>query len=72
MDNKETNYAYLIDLINILSFIIGLQNLDMNDKQVTSLDEHLTTQDQQYEKIINLLEDLLQEIRKENKDGRKD
>lgn len=51
---NENNYA--IDLINILSFIIGVQNLSLNDKQINDLQEHLNKQDLQYEKIIKLLE----------------
>lgn len=54
MKNNENNY--LIDLINILSFIIGVQNLSLNDKQISQLEEHLNKQDKQYEKIIELLE----------------
>lgn len=51
---NENNYV--IDLINILSFIIGVQNLSLNDKQINELQEHLNKQDLQYEKIIKLLE----------------
>lgn len=53
---NENNYA--IDLINILSFIISVQNLQMNDEQISQLEEHLNKQDKQYEKIIELLENL--------------
>ena len=56
MDNKNTEYAYLIDLINILSFLIGVENLSLNDKQVDQIEEHLKHQDEQYDKIIKLLE----------------
>lgn len=52
---NESNYA--IDLINILSFIIGVKNLSLNDKQINELQEHLNKQDKQYEKIIKLLEE---------------
>lgn len=55
-----------LDVLTVLSFIIGLQNLELNEKQVKSLDEHLKEQDekllakiiQQNEKIIALLEEL--------------
>lgn len=55
-----------LDVLTVLSFIIGLQNLELNEKQVKSLDEHLKEQDekllakiiQQNEKIITLLEEL--------------
>ena len=56
MDNQNNEYVALIDLINILSFLIGVQNLSLNDKQVQQIEDHLRTQDLQYEKIINLLE----------------
>lgn len=46
----------LIDLVNVLSFVIGIENLQLNDKQMKDLQEHLDKQDEQYEKIINLLE----------------
>lgn len=52
------NDTYLIDLINILSFIIGVQNLSLNDKQINELQEHLNMQDRQYEEIIKLLKDI--------------
>lgn len=54
----KTDNDYVLDLINILSFIIGVQNLSLNDKQISDLQEHLNKQDAQYEKIINLLEKL--------------
>lgn len=52
--NNENN-EYLFDLINILSFIIGVQNLSLNDKQIEKLENHLKKQDEQYEGIIKLL-----------------
>lgn len=52
----KSEYNYLIDLINILSFVIGIQNLDMNNQQIEDLQEHLNKQDEQYKKIIELLE----------------
>lgn len=55
---NDNNKNYLLDLINILSFIIGVQNLELNDKQILELQEHLNKQDEQYEKIIQLLEDM--------------
>lgn len=54
--NNENN-DYLLDLINILSFIIGVQNLELNDKQIEKLEDHLNKQDQQYEEIIRLLKE---------------
>lgn len=52
---NENNYT--LDLINILSFIIGVQNLSLNDKQISELQEHLDKQDKQYEEIIKLLKE---------------
>ena len=52
--NNENN-EYLFDLINILSFIIGVQNLSLNDTQIEKLENHLKKQDEQYEEIIKLL-----------------
>lgn len=50
------NDTYIIDLINILSFLIGVENLELNDTQIKQLEEHLNNQDKQYERIIELLE----------------
>lgn len=52
------NENLLIDLVNILSFAIGIQNLDLNDKQINQIEEHLAKQDRQYEEIIKLLESM--------------
>lgn len=57
MDNKNTEYVALIDLINILSFIIGVENLSLNDKQIKDLQDHLDRQDKQYEEILSLLKE---------------
>lgn len=61
MNNNKNNL--LIDLINIFSFAIGIENLRINDEQIKQIQEHLEKQDRQYERIINLLE---------GKDGRKE
>ena len=55
--NTERNNEYLFDLINILSFIIGVENLNLNDKQIEKLESHLSKQDKQYEEIIQLLKE---------------
>lgn len=55
--NTENNNEYLFNLINILSFIIGVENLNLNDKQIEKLENHLSKQDKQYEKIIQLLKE---------------
>lgn len=54
MNNKDNA---VLDLINILSFLIGVQNLELNDKQIQDLQEHLNKQDKQYEEIIELLKE---------------
>ena len=55
MDNNKYN-DFIIDLVNVLSFAVGLQNIELNSKQIEDLQEHLNKQDEQYEKIIKLLE----------------
>ena len=55
MDSGEYN-KFIIDLVNVLSFAVGLQNIELNNKQIADLQEHLNNQDKQYEKIIELLE----------------
>ena len=55
MDSKYNNF--IIDLVNVLSFAVGLQNIELNNKQIADLQEHLNNQDKQYEKIIKLLEE---------------
>lgn len=53
------NYNFnVLDGINVASFIIGLQNLNENQKQIQALEEHLAKQDEQYEEIIKLLNSL--------------
>ena len=61
---------YLFNLINILSFIIGVENLNLNDKQIEKLENHLNKQDKQYEEIIRLLKEggILLWIKKIKKD----
>ena len=55
--NAENNNEYLFNLINILSFIIGVENLNLNDKQIEKLESHLSKQDKQYEEIVKLLKE---------------
>lgn len=55
--NTENNNEYLFNLINILSFIIGVENLNLNDKQIERLESHLSKQDKQYEEIVRLLKE---------------
>lgn len=61
-----------LDVLTVLSFIIGLQNLELNEKQVKGLDKHLKEQDERLlAKIINQNEEII-ELLKELKNGRKD
>ena len=64
----NTENEYLFNLINILSFIIGIENLNLNDKQIEKLESHLSKQDKQYEEIIQLLKegDILDGRREQN------
>ena len=55
--NTERNNEYLFDLINILSFIIDIENLNLNGKQIEKLESHLSKQDKQYEEIVKLLKE---------------
>lgn len=57
MNPKNEYNNFIIDLINVLSFAVGLQNLDMNNQQIQDLQDHLSKQDEQYDKIIELLEE---------------
>lgn len=59
--NNGDNEWSFIDIIGILSFIIGLENLELNQKQVSSLDKHLSDQDNQIlAKIIQQNEEIIQ------------
>lgn len=53
----NTDNEYLFNLINILSFIIGIENLNLNDKQIEKIESHLSKQDKQYEEIVKLLKE---------------
>ena len=44
-DNFGGNEFEFLDILTILSFVIGLQNLELNEKQVNSLEQHLNKQD---------------------------
>lgn len=64
MNNQfEEQQINFLDIISILSFMIGLENLQENRQQsesqeqiIKEIEEHLKKQDEQYEKIIKLLE----------------
>lgn len=54
-------YDWLLDYISILSFAIGVENLRKNDEQINALEEHLSKQDAQYDRIIKLLKGIKEE-----------
>ena len=54
-------YEWLLDYINVLSFVIGVENLRKNEEQINSLEEHLIKQDAQYNEIIELLKEVKEE-----------
>ena len=65
--NDDNNY--LGNFLDVISIVLQLENLELNEKQIKYLDEHLQKQDTQFlkkiyeqnERIIFLLEKLLQE-----------
>lgn len=49
-----------LDQLTILSFFVGLQNLELNEQQVNNLESHLKQQDGSFlEKIVKQNEELL-------------
>lgn len=60
-DNQLGNF------LDVISIVLQLENLELNEKQIKYLDEHLQKQDTQFlkkiyeqnERIISLLEELL-------------
>ena len=73
MDEKHSNFDFM-ELISILSFVIGLQNLELNKQQVESLSREMTdNQDtmlqtiiQQNEEIIKLLKEFKNAYKKDD------
>ncbi len=39
------NKLEFLDIVTILSFIVGIQNLELNERQIDDLQEHLKKQD---------------------------
>lgn len=59
--NEQKEFT-ILDLLTILSFIIAIQNLNLNEKQVNSLNEHLSKQDSILEeKQIKMLEKIMKQ-----------
>lgn len=46
-----------IDWINVLSYVLAVENLKSNEEQIKALEDHLSKQDKQYEEILNLLKE---------------
>lgn len=55
MNNNRNDFVF--DLMNLFSFVIGVENLQKNDEQIKALENHLSKQDKQYEEIIGLLKE---------------
>lgn len=59
-NEKQLN---ILDLITIISFVVGLENLQENREQsekqeeiINAIETHLQRQDDEYKRIIDLLE----------------
>ena len=60
----------LIEWIGFLSFIVGLENLDLNEKQMNDLEMHLSKQDEELlSTIIKQNDEILKKL--EEKDAQK-
>ena len=65
MNNDDNNQ--LGNFLDVISVVLQLENLELNERQIKYLDEHLQKQDTQFlkkiykqnETIISLLEELL-------------
>ena len=69
MDNFGKDWT-LIDVISVLSFIVGLQNLELNEKQIKSLDNHLKEQDEKHlAKIIQQNEEIIQLLKEKSNEN---
>ena len=64
LNTLDNNFKFL-DILTILSFIIGIQNLELNKQQVNSLDAHLKEQDSI---LINEQNGMLKTIIEQNKE----
>lgn len=70
MDKEHGGFEFL-DTISILSFIIGLQNLELNKQQVDSLSREMTdNQDTMLKTIIQQNEEIIK-LLKESKNAHK-
>jgi hypothetical protein len=61
MQNQNNQFGFL-DIINLISFIIAVQNLKENEQQSKILEEKLDNQDENYlKKSIQLLEESIEQ-----------
>lgn len=67
MLDKETSF---INAINIASFILAIENLQENTKQIIALENHLTKQDEQYKEIIKLIKEDYGRRKQKNRNSR--
>lgn len=55
-----------LDILTILSFVVGLENLRLNDLQMSQIDDHLSKQDNDLLKeIIRQNEEIIKLLKKE-------
>ena len=55
-----------LDLLTILSFVVGLENLRLNDLQMRQIDDHLSKQDTELlQEIISQNERIIELLKKE-------
>jgi hypothetical protein len=59
-----TNLDFL-DIISILSFLIGIENLKLNEEQVNGLNKHLSKQD---DILVKEQNEMLKKIIEQNKE----
>ena len=67
------NNLEFLDLLTVMSFLVSLINLSLNERQVSSLDEHLQKQDsilveeqnRMLQKIIEQNEEIIKLIKEE-------
>ena len=59
------NNLNFLDIVTILSFLVGVQNLELNEQQINNLEEHLKNQDAV---LKNEQNEMLQKIIAQNKE----
>ena len=69
------NNLEFLDILTIVSFIVGVKNLELNEEQVNNLEKHLQSQDhilieeqnKMLEECLNLLKEIYKEIKERKK-----